>query len=120
VHPALVGEGAPSDEGTERERPHIRNFAHIIGEIRQLPERGFRETLPLHLKLEIPDHGGQIGVSAPLPVSVDRSLNHGYARPDGREAVGHSKAAVVMGVYSEAFGRDDRCHLQYGLGQVVG
>ena len=58
MNASFVGEGASADEGTERKRPHIRDFADVIGEIGQLPERGFRDTATVHLDLQVPDHGG--------------------------------------------------------------
>ncbi len=116
----LVGEGAPADEGAKRDRPDVRDFAHVVREVRQLPQRCHRDARPVHLELEVRDDGGQIGVPAPLAVAVDRSLDHRHARLNGRDGVGHGETAVVVGVDAEAFGGDDLRHLLHGRRQIVG
>src|SRR5690625_7643329 len=51
-----------------------------------------------HFELQIWNHLTEIGISAPLPVTVDRSLNMDGASPDCGQCVGNCQFGGVMGM----------------------
>jgi len=95
---SLVRKSAPPHERPRHQGRNVGHIADIQGKIRELPDRSHRQAAHFHFDLQIGNHGDQIGVSGPLAVAVDRSLNDSDAFAHRRKRIGNGQAAVVVGV----------------------
>src|SRR5690625_255216 len=79
-------------------RDEIARFAHKRWRGGELRRSLIGDAVIVHFELQIWNHRTEIGISAPLPVTVDRSLNMDGASPDCGQCVGNCQFGVVMGM----------------------
>src|SRR5690625_139795 len=95
-------------------RDESAEFAHKLWKGGELGQILIGYAVIVHFELQIWNHRTEIGISAPLPVTVDRSLNMDGASPDCGQCVGNCQFGVVMGMDPQRSGgllshfREDR------------
>src|SRR5213078_968637 len=105
VEPALVSEGALSDEGLALVGLQVGELVDQVGDLRELLQlRGADAVMPV-LQLQHRDHRHQVRVPAALAEAVDRALHLHAAVRDALDRVRDRQLAVVVAVDAE-HGRD--------------
>ena len=98
---SLMGKGAIADIGKISWMGQVGELGHETGNLPDLFELVVGDAIDPHLQLEVRDDGTEIGIAAPLAVTIDGSLDHVDPFLDGKNGVGHSQFGVVMDMNAE-------------------
>ena len=96
MHSAFVREGSSPDVGSPDVWRHIGDLVHKERELAQPFQTAHQRAAPF--ELEVGDQGGQVAVSDPLPVPVDRALNLNGSVGDRSHGIGDTHPAIVVGM----------------------
>ena len=119
VRAALVRERGRAHVRRVRARADVGDLADRSRQFRQPRQAIVGHAPPPHLQLQGRDDGDEVGVTAPFPPPVHRSLHLRAAGLHGGQRVGDGQIAVVVGVDAERRG-DALAHRGDDLADLTG
>ena len=109
MNAAFVGKRTLADVGQILAMRQVGQFADVAGNFRKMLEVLLANRAHSQFQFEIGNHRAQVGIPAPFPIAVHRSLHLHGAQLHGGNRIGHRHVAIVVGVNSQGrfdlFGR---------------
>ena len=101
VRSTFVGERGGAHPRQARVRASVRDFVDKLRELGERGQRLGRHRGRVELERQVRYHRGEVAVSSPFAVAVQRSLDMGGAGLERGQRVGEAQADVVMRVDAE-------------------